>query len=108
MLLKKRRRGFTLIELLVVIAIIGVLMTLTAAAVMRFTGVGLGSATKTNLGKVNAKLTDQWKGVTDAANRDTLEDTRDLQHNAYAARARAFGTGNSDKAVRKAYVQLRQ
>jgi len=103
-----RRRAFTLVELLVVIAIIAVLMTLTAAAVMRFTGVGLASATKTDLGKVNTKLNEQWKGVTDAAHKDTLSDTNDKQHNAYVQRAQMFGTSNADKAVRTKYVQLRQ
>jgi len=66
------RRGFTLIELLVVIAIIGILVAMTAAAVARFAGVGLAGATKTNVGKVHAKLNEQWKAVTDGANKDSL------------------------------------
>jgi prepilin-type N-terminal cleavage/methylation domain-containing protein len=99
---KFRRRGFTLVELLVVVAIIAILVAMTAAAVMRFRGAGRGSATKTNLGKVHAKLLDQWKGVTDKANRDSIEAA-----GSYGTQAKAAG-GPDMAAVRNRYVQLRQ
>src|SRR5262245_24432145 len=103
MRLKKfHRRGFTLVELLVVVAIIAALVARTTAAVMRFRGAGVGSATKTNLSKVHAKIRDQWKSVTDKARNDSLG----AQVNAaYAASA---GTNLADPAVRNRYVQLRQ
>jgi len=103
----RRRRGFTLIELLVVLAIIVVLMALTGAAVMRFRGVGLGQATKTNLGKVNSTLNDQWKAVTDGAHKDSLSAP---VNNAYATTAltKGGGTNLADEKTRKAYVGLRQ
>src|SRR5262245_52013359 len=104
MLLKKRRRGFTLIELLVVIAIIGVLMALTAAAVMRFTGVGLSRATNANLNKVNAKLLEQNKGVTDAAYKDSLSGS-DPVLQGYVKAAGGTGANLADPAVRRNYVQ---
>lgn len=97
-----RRRAFTLIEMLVVVAIIVVLISLTTAAVMRFRGVGTGSATKTNMGKIHAKLTDQWRGVTDAANKDALS------HPTNAAYSSKAGANLADEQTRKNYVLLRQ
>jgi len=104
---KFRRRGFTLVELLVVVAIIAILVALTTAAVMRFLGAGKGSATKTNLGKVHAKLRDQWKGVTDKANRDSLSDSNNTAY-ANAALALSSGANLADTRVKASYVYLRQ
>jgi len=56
--------GFTLIELLVVIAIIAVLITLSAAAILRFIAVQQGNNTKTALTKWQLVLQNQWKTAT--------------------------------------------
>jgi hypothetical protein len=78
---------------------------LTAAAVMRFTGAGLGRATKTNLGKVHNKLKEQWKGVTDAAGKDSLSTSANAP---FANLALPAGANFADERVRTRYVQLRQ
>jgi prepilin-type N-terminal cleavage/methylation domain-containing protein len=100
-----RRQAFSLMELLVVLAIIGILVALTTAAVMRFRGTGLASATKTNLSKLHAKLREQWKGVTDKAGNDSLSAP---VNSAYAASALNAGASFQDAPVKARYVQLRQ
>lgn len=54
------RGGFTLIELLVVLGIIAILISLSASAIMRFTGVQEASNTKTTLNKLWPVLRQRW------------------------------------------------
>jgi prepilin-type N-terminal cleavage/methylation domain-containing protein len=107
MRIKKARRGFSLIELLVVVAIIAILIALSAAAIMRFRLTGLTSATKTNLGKIQLKLRDKFKAVTDKARNDSFG-TPANQPYAALARTVAPGAGDSEESIRNAYVLLRQ
>jgi len=102
---KNRRKAFTLVELLVVLAIIAILAALTTAAVMRFLGVGMSAATRTNLNKVQAKLNDQLKGVNDGAFKDSLTSPANAP---FANAALAAGNGLADPNVRARYVALRQ
>jgi len=99
---KSRRQGISLIEMLVVIIIIGILVALTASAVLKFRVTGMRTSTSTNMGKVLTKLREQWKSVTDASQNESL----DANVN-YGTRARAIG-GSDLEASRSAYVQLRQ
>jgi len=107
---RRSRRAFTLIELLVVLAILGILAAMTAAGVMRFTGVGIGRATQANMGKVHAKLNEQWKAVSDAANKDSI--SPGTPGNTLVNHPQVNLTGAplnlADENTRKRYVQLRQ
>jgi prepilin-type N-terminal cleavage/methylation domain-containing protein len=67
---KDRRVGFTLIELLVVVAIIGVLMTLSAAAIIKFLGTSPQSNTRIVLRSAWTEFNKKWTEVTDAAKGD--------------------------------------
>jgi prepilin-type N-terminal cleavage/methylation domain-containing protein len=62
-----RRAGFTLIEMLIVIAIIGVLIALTASAVVQVMGSQQVHATEATLQKLDGALNHQWVATTDAA-----------------------------------------
>jgi prepilin-type N-terminal cleavage/methylation domain-containing protein len=55
-LYRKRRPGFSLVELLVVIAIIGILASLTAAAVMAVRGRGLDVTARNEIAQISAAL----------------------------------------------------
>jgi type II secretory pathway pseudopilin PulG len=66
--------GFTLVELLIVLGIIIILVTLSAAAIIRFGRIGGVIATENNLRKISAALQQQWQAVRDQANRGTLPD----------------------------------
>src|SRR5262245_767507 len=66
------RRGFTLIELLVVLSIIAVLISLTAAAVLKFMWVGPGKATDSTIRAVKSRLENQWNAVADQANKENI------------------------------------
>jgi prepilin-type N-terminal cleavage/methylation domain-containing protein len=66
------RRGFTLIELLVVLAIIAVLISLTAAAVLKFMWVGPSKATDSTIRAIKSRLETQWNLVAGQANRENI------------------------------------
>ena len=53
------RSAFTLIELLVVIAIVGILVTLSAAAILRFLGTQPRSITRTLINRLDSRLRQQ-------------------------------------------------
>src|SRR5262245_22356018 len=67
-----RRAGFTLVELLVVIAIIGILVALTAGAVVRFIGVQARDNTEVAMRKIQPLLQNQWKAVIDQAKTEPI------------------------------------
>jgi hypothetical protein len=66
------RAGFTLAEMLVVITILILLMSLLAAAVLRFSSLGPRLATQTNLNKTRDSLVTQLAGVRAQAQNDNL------------------------------------
>jgi len=69
----RRRAAFTLIELLVVIAIIGILMSLTAGAVVVFINVQRENNTKSALSKFKTALDSQWRTEIGKANKEPLD-----------------------------------
>jgi prepilin-type N-terminal cleavage/methylation domain-containing protein len=98
-----RRPGFTLIEMLIVIAIIGVLLALTASAVMQVMGAQQDRATEATLEKLDNALDHQWKAVIDAAKDEWRkgQPVSGLQGNLMT------WAGNSPDQAKAGYVQLR-
>ncbi|HXG09620.1 MAG TPA: type II secretion system protein [Gemmataceae bacterium] len=72
---RTRRYAFTLTELLVVILIIGIMVALTAGAVVRFIGVQESNNTETLIRKVHTVLQSQWSTVVQQAKREPLTQT---------------------------------
>jgi prepilin-type N-terminal cleavage/methylation domain-containing protein len=70
-----RRPGFTLIEILVVITIIAILLTLSAAAILRFTGVQQGNNTQNQLAKLGPLVRERWNLAANSARQDPLSST---------------------------------
>jgi prepilin-type N-terminal cleavage/methylation domain-containing protein len=66
------RPGFTLIEILVVITIIAILLALSAAAILRFTGVQQGNNTGNTLAKLGPLVRDRWNIAADSARQDPI------------------------------------
>src|SRR4051812_10694443 len=62
------RAGFSLTELLVVMAIITVLLTLSAAATLKYINVQQQSNTEATVRKVQALVEQHWRAVKDQAN----------------------------------------
>jgi prepilin-type N-terminal cleavage/methylation domain-containing protein len=69
---RPRRAAFTLVELLVVIAIIAVLISLSAAAVLRVLGVQQSSNTKTVLTTLESRLQKQWSAASERFRKEPL------------------------------------
>jgi prepilin-type N-terminal cleavage/methylation domain-containing protein len=65
------RLGFTLIELLVVIFIIGVLMALTAGAILRAMGAQQNNNAKTTIKKIDAGRQERYNAAVDVAVRNS-------------------------------------
>ncbi|MBO0698293.1 MAG: type II secretion system protein [Zavarzinella sp.] len=93
----RARGAFTLIEMIVVISIIALLMTLTAAAVMRLRESSRESNTNVHLNKIHMELQKQWNSQLALIKAETLppaivELTKDQNGNPDLARARALHT----------------
>jgi prepilin-type N-terminal cleavage/methylation domain-containing protein len=91
----KPRAAFTLIELIVVLSIIALLLTLSAAVVMRLQESSKESNTNTELRKIQMKLEEQWKAaVAQIKTEDPPQGVKELTKNADGtydiARAKAF------------------
>lgn len=69
---RRPRLAFTIIELLLVIAIIGVLVGLTAGAVIRLMGTAQASSTQAGVKKVQSALVRQWNEIKDKATKDPI------------------------------------
>jgi prepilin-type N-terminal cleavage/methylation domain-containing protein len=67
---RAKRGGFTLIEILIVIGIITVLITLTAAATIRFIATQQVKNTEATIDKVNGEFKHQWDEVIKAAKKE--------------------------------------
>jgi prepilin-type N-terminal cleavage/methylation domain-containing protein len=98
------RSGFTLAEMLVVILIIGILVTLTAAAVSRFSSTGPALATQSNLDKIRASLDKQWLAVRDGAETELMSSNGSFQGQAMNNIGAA---GFGDPRIRPEYVRLK-
>jgi prepilin-type N-terminal cleavage/methylation domain-containing protein len=98
-----RRPGFTLIEMLIVVAIIGILVALTAGAVMQVMATQQDHATEATLEKLDNALDHQWKAVIDAAKDEwrKSQPVSGLQGNLMT------WAGNSPDQAKAGYVQLR-
>jgi hypothetical protein len=92
----------------VVITIIVILMSLTAAAIIKFREVGPRSATRTNNGKIVGSLGTQWKAVNDRAEKEALTPTLlDGTSNTFYTQAMVGATSTADPAVRLRYKGLK-
>jgi prepilin-type N-terminal cleavage/methylation domain-containing protein len=95
------RRGFTLIELLVVLSIIAILFTLTAGAVLRFTGVQQKNNTQNQLIKLATLIRDRWTIATSIAYKEPMSSTLSSWIDSN------FGTSGNAPLRRVIYVKLR-
>ncbi|HVS35489.1 MAG TPA: type II secretion system protein [Gemmataceae bacterium] len=78
-----RRAGFTITELLVVVAIIGVLVSLTAAAVMRLIPLTQTNNTKAELTKLETELQKEYRAATDKYSKEPIPNQGTALGNAY-------------------------
>lgn len=93
----RARGAFTLIEMIVVISIIALLMTLTAAAVMRLRESSRESNTNVHLNKIHMELQKQWNAQVALIKSEPIppaivELTKDQNGNPDLLRARALHT----------------
>jgi prepilin-type N-terminal cleavage/methylation domain-containing protein len=93
----RARAAFTLIEMIVVIGIIALLMTLTAAAVMRMRESSRESNTNVHLNKIHMELQKQWNAQVALIKNEPIpqaiiELTKDQYGTEDRARARALHT----------------
>lgn len=72
--LRAARRGFTLIELIVVMSILAVLVTLTVAAISKFTGGAQRSATRSTMQRLETMLRKQIETTNDRARKMAVPD----------------------------------
>jgi prepilin-type N-terminal cleavage/methylation domain-containing protein len=103
--IRATRGGFTLIELLVVIGIITVLVSLSAAAVIRYTTVQQINNTQTTINKVYAKLNTVYKAY---KNKFWNEGIPQLSHDYILTNlANSPADPNAEYRVRVIWVKLR-
>lgn len=69
---RSTRDGFTLLELMVVLVILGILVALSAAAVVKYIAVSQSSATETTIRKVYSRLQAQRAAVVKAAQTEDM------------------------------------
>jgi prepilin-type N-terminal cleavage/methylation domain-containing protein len=98
------RPGFTLIEMLVVITIIALLLTLSAAAILRFTGVGQRNATQAQLTKLATLLRDRWNIALEIARKEPIPTT---PVNVVSWIDTNFGTTTNTPLRRVIYIKLK-
>jgi len=98
------RPGFTLIELLIVVAIIGVLVALTAGAVMQVMASQQVRATEATLQKGDSALNHQWKASIDMSNDEWRKGTPPA---AGLQSSLMTWAGNNTDLAKAGYVQLR-
>jgi type II secretory pathway pseudopilin PulG len=94
-----QRASFTLLELVIVITIILSLITLGAAAAMRFIGVQQRSVTETTISKVYSLLDRAWKAVVS----DALKEPIPSQYSNTVLQL----AGNNSRRARVIWVKLR-
>jgi prepilin-type N-terminal cleavage/methylation domain-containing protein len=98
-----RRPGFTLIELLVVVAIIGILLTLTTAAVQRAAVLGPKKATEATVKLTSSRLKEQF----DAVRTRARDDTGSPDYAAFKAYNAGLATPLTGDALRQGYIQAK-
>jgi prepilin-type N-terminal cleavage/methylation domain-containing protein len=98
---RRARSGFTLLELLVVLAIIATLVALSAAAIMRFTGVQQISNTRDQLVKLGSIVRDRWKIETNIFRTEPMDTTVKTYMDT------TFGTTGNEGLRRVIWIKLR-